>query len=380
MVRLRLFAAAREAAGRAADDVRPGAEPHARRAPPRRRDAALRRRIRRRCCATARVWVNGDEPDAGTGAPSCATATRSQCCRRSAAVPDPARGSGLRSARVCYRSLRSCGSCLYVRRGAAPSSCRSRLRCSCCRPKRSVRLATLWPRPKRASPRPAKPRTRPPRAYEDAQTTLLHAPGRHRPDEAAGRRAPEERRRAAARSPPPRALEAYKGGNADLDAIMDGADVLEAMRRSELLDRRQRAGQRRGRPARRDDRGPARCKRPTLDHEARTSRPTSSRASKRREADDAPRRSRPRKQAEQQLKARLAREQRETRAAGPPAEGARRGRGERRAKKGSGGRAPAPASPIVVGRWVPVPGPRVVVQRLVRRARAPAVAATRAST
>jgi murein DD-endopeptidase MepM/ murein hydrolase activator NlpD len=34
-----------------------------------------------------------------------------------------------------------------------------------------------------------------------------------------------------------RALEAYKGGNADLDAIMDGTDVLDAMRRSALLDR-----------------------------------------------------------------------------------------------------------------------------------------------
>ena len=34
-----------------------------------------------------------------------------------------------------------------------------------------------------------------------------------------------------------RALEAYKGGNSDLDAIMDGADVLDAMRRSTLLDR-----------------------------------------------------------------------------------------------------------------------------------------------
>src|SRR4029077_13647222 len=39
-----------------------------------------------------------------------------------------------------------------------------------------------------------------------------------------------------------RALEAYKGGNADLDAIMNGADVLEAMRRSELLDRVNRQG------------------------------------------------------------------------------------------------------------------------------------------
>ena len=39
-----------------------------------------------------------------------------------------------------------------------------------------------------------------------------------------------------------RALEAYKGGNSDLDAIMNGADVLEAMRRSELLDRVNRQG------------------------------------------------------------------------------------------------------------------------------------------
>ena len=36
---------------------------------------------------------------------------------------------------------------------------------------------------------------------------------------------------------PSRALEAYKGGNSDLDAIMDGTDVLDAMRRSALLDR-----------------------------------------------------------------------------------------------------------------------------------------------
>jgi murein DD-endopeptidase MepM/ murein hydrolase activator NlpD len=39
-----------------------------------------------------------------------------------------------------------------------------------------------------------------------------------------------------------RALEAYKGGNNDLDAIMNGADVLDAMRRSELLDRVNRQG------------------------------------------------------------------------------------------------------------------------------------------
>jgi murein DD-endopeptidase MepM/ murein hydrolase activator NlpD len=34
-----------------------------------------------------------------------------------------------------------------------------------------------------------------------------------------------------------RAVEAYKGGNADMEAIMGGDDVLDAMRRSELLDR-----------------------------------------------------------------------------------------------------------------------------------------------
>ena len=34
-----------------------------------------------------------------------------------------------------------------------------------------------------------------------------------------------------------RALEAYKGGNSDLNAIMDGTDVLDAMRRGALLDR-----------------------------------------------------------------------------------------------------------------------------------------------
>ena len=39
-----------------------------------------------------------------------------------------------------------------------------------------------------------------------------------------------------------RAIEAYKGGNSDLDTIMQGSDVLDAMRRSELLDRANQEG------------------------------------------------------------------------------------------------------------------------------------------
>jgi murein DD-endopeptidase MepM/ murein hydrolase activator NlpD len=39
-----------------------------------------------------------------------------------------------------------------------------------------------------------------------------------------------------------RAIEAYKGGNSNLDAIMSGSDVLEAMRRTALLDRVNRGG------------------------------------------------------------------------------------------------------------------------------------------
>jgi murein DD-endopeptidase MepM/ murein hydrolase activator NlpD len=39
-----------------------------------------------------------------------------------------------------------------------------------------------------------------------------------------------------------RAIEAYKGGNSNLDAIMSGRDVLDAMRRTALLDRVNRGG------------------------------------------------------------------------------------------------------------------------------------------
>jgi murein DD-endopeptidase MepM/ murein hydrolase activator NlpD len=39
-----------------------------------------------------------------------------------------------------------------------------------------------------------------------------------------------------------RALEAYKGGNSELDAIMDGTDVMDAMRRSTMLDRANEKG------------------------------------------------------------------------------------------------------------------------------------------
>ncbi len=63
-VRLRLFAAAREAAGRAADEFDPGPEPTLGAvllAAAERYGAEFEAVLR-----TSRVWVNGDEPPAGT--------------------------------------------------------------------------------------------------------------------------------------------------------------------------------------------------------------------------------------------------------------------------------------------------------------------------
>ena len=76
---------------------------------------------------------------------------------------------------------------------------------------------------------------RPPR-YEDAQTTYytLQDEIERTQQQIAGMQQNADQLSAGR---PSRALEAYKGGNSDLDAIMAGSDVLDAMRRSELLDR-----------------------------------------------------------------------------------------------------------------------------------------------
>jgi murein DD-endopeptidase MepM/ murein hydrolase activator NlpD len=72
--------------------------------------------------------------------------------------------------------------------------------------------------------------------YEDAQTTYytLQDEIERTQQQIAGMQQNADQLGALARS---RALEAYKGGNSDLDAIMDGNNVLDAMRRSALLDR-----------------------------------------------------------------------------------------------------------------------------------------------
>jgi murein DD-endopeptidase MepM/ murein hydrolase activator NlpD len=72
--------------------------------------------------------------------------------------------------------------------------------------------------------------------YEDAQTTYytLQEEIELTQQQIAGMQQNADQLGAVARS---RALEAYKGGNSDLDAIMDGNGVLDAMRRSALLDR-----------------------------------------------------------------------------------------------------------------------------------------------
>ena len=123
-----------------------------------------------------------------------------------------------------------------------------------------------------------------------------------------------------------RALEAYKGGNSDLDAIMNGADVLEAMRRSELLDRVNRQGN-----AAVDQLGAMtedlHLQEAELDHKlGAAGRP---RREPRGDAGRRAQRARGRggggAATEGAPRTRAAR----ARAAGPPAEGARRGRGER---------------------------------------------------
>ena len=104
---------------------------------------------------------------------------------------------------------------------------------------------------------PARPRTRPCSATRTRNRTYYTLEGRDRAHAAADRQHAEKPvQRRLRSSSQARAVEAYKGGNADLEAIMGGDDVLDAMRRSELLDRVNARRQRRGRPARRDDRGP----------------------------------------------------------------------------------------------------------------------------
>ena len=86
IVRLLLFASAREAAGCSRDEFEldPGAP----------LDRLLAAAVDRygdafaRVLATARVWVNGDEPDGGRRDRVVAKATRSQCCPRSAGAQD----------------------------------------------------------------------------------------------------------------------------------------------------------------------------------------------------------------------------------------------------------------------------------------------------
>jgi murein DD-endopeptidase MepM/ murein hydrolase activator NlpD len=72
--------------------------------------------------------------------------------------------------------------------------------------------------------------------YEEAQTTYytLQDEIERTQNEIAAKQQDADRLSGVARS---RALEAYKGGNDDLDAILDGTDVLDAMRRSAWLDR-----------------------------------------------------------------------------------------------------------------------------------------------
>jgi murein DD-endopeptidase MepM/ murein hydrolase activator NlpD len=72
--------------------------------------------------------------------------------------------------------------------------------------------------------------------YEEAQSTYytLQEEIELTQQQIAGMQQNADQLGAVARS---RALEAYKGGNSDLDAIMDGNGVLDAMRRGALLDR-----------------------------------------------------------------------------------------------------------------------------------------------
>ena len=159
-----------------------------------------------------------------------------------------------------------------------------------------------------------------------------------------------------------RALEAYKGGNADLDAIMNGADVLEAMRRSELLDRVNRQGN-----AAVDQLGAMtedlHLQEAELDH--KLGQQADLVANLKATQADVRRALAAAEAAEQQLKERLAREQRE-RELQDRLQKARAAAAASASKKGSGGPLPRGKSVVVVGR-VPVPGSGLVVQRLVRR-------------
>ena len=211
-VRLRLFAAARQAAGRPVDEFDAGADrtlgdfllAATQRYGPE-FEAILR---------TSRVWVNGDEPEAGT-----ATVVHDgddACCRRSPAVPDLV-GDRPPPRRVCYRR--------WARAEPASTSVAAP------RPRPAGRAcAALGADPggrcgrrpcfagRSARHRGPPSRERGHRAVRGRPNDLLHAPGRHRPDQAAGRRAPEERRRAECGRHRPRAR-GVQGRHADLGAI-----------------------------------------------------------------------------------------------------------------------------------------------------------------
>ena len=112
-------------------------------------------------------------------------------------------------------SLCSCGSCFYVRCCAAPSSWRSCLRCSWCRRKlRRCRRPVSRGRSARHRGPPAANEAA--ERYEDAQTTYYRLAGRHRPYQAAGA-GRQQNADALKCGRHARALEAYKGGNADLE-------------------------------------------------------------------------------------------------------------------------------------------------------------------
>ena len=186
--------------------------------------------------------------------------------------------------------------------------------------------------------------------YENAQTTYytLQDEIDRTKQQIAGMQQNADQLGAVARA---RALEAYKGGNSGLNAIMDGTDVLDAMRRGALLDRVNAQGNNAV-----DELG-AMTEDLNIQQEdlsAKLDKQTDLLSSlKDREAEMRASLAAA-EQAEQQLKARLERERRAAGAAGAAANAPVPRR--RAARRGSGGSRPARSIVIGGGFQCPVPG------------------------
>ena len=164
IVRLLLFAGAREAAGRGRDEFE--LDPRrAARAAAGRRGRALRRAFAR-VLGTARVWVNGDEPAAARATELAAPATRSRCSRRSAAVrseSEPGEGCSV-SVRTLVR--------IHVRSSLVRRVLLAAVAVALLTPPAAAGAASdpLASADRPASPPPSGPTTAPTGRYDAAQT------------------------------------------------------------------------------------------------------------------------------------------------------------------------------------------------------------------